>query len=59
MAYKIDKDGVLLFTIGGKCRRRKNSTKRVRSRFASFYQEAWKEALAYVKQFDKRDTVVH
>jgi hypothetical protein len=53
MAYKIDKDGVLLFTIGGKVQTKEEFDKRVRSRFASSYQEAWKEALAYVKGFDK------
>jgi hypothetical protein len=53
MAYKTEKDGVLLFTIGGKVQTKEEFDKRVRSRFGSVYQEAWKEALAYVKGFDK------
>ena len=53
MAYKTEKDGVLLFTIGGKIQTREEFDKRVKSRFGKTYQAAWKEALAYVKGFDR------
>jgi hypothetical protein len=57
MAYKIEKDGVLLFTFGGKVQTREEFDKRVRARFGDEFPEAWKEALAYVKRFD-RDTLL-
>jgi hypothetical protein len=53
MAYKTEKAGVLFFTFGGKVQTKEEFDKRVRSRFGSAYRDAWKEALAYVKGFDK------
>jgi len=53
MAFKTEKNGVLLFTIGGKIQTREEFNKRVKSRFGGYYQAAWKEALSYVKGFDK------
>lgn len=53
MAFKTKKDGALLFTFGGKVQTKEEFDKRVRVRFGSYYQEAWKEALAYIKGFDK------
>jgi hypothetical protein len=53
MAYKTVKDGVLLFTIGGKVQTMDEFDKRVKSRFGDNFSSAWKEALAYVKGFDK------
>lgn len=53
MAYKTDRAGVLLFTIGGKMQTKEEFDKRVRSRFGSSYSSVWKEALDYVKGFDK------
>jgi hypothetical protein len=53
MAFKTEKDGVLLFTIGGKIQTKDEFDKRVKARFGKTFPEAWKEALAYVKGFDK------
>lgn len=53
MAYKTERDGVLLFTIGGKVQTGEEFNQRVRSRFGSSYSSAWKEAQDYVKGFDK------
>lgn len=53
MAFKTERDGVLLFTIGGKVQTKEEFDKRVRSRFGENYSAAWKEALAYVKGFDR------
>ena len=57
MAFRTEKDGVLLFTIGGKVQTREEFDKRVKARFGKSYRAAWKEALAYVKGFD-RDTLL-
>jgi len=54
MAYKSDSTDKLLFTIGGKIQTKEEFEKRVRSRFGSYYPEAWKEALAYVRKFDRK-----
>ena len=53
MAFKTEQDGVLLFTIGGKVQTRGEFEKRVKARFGNAFPAAWKEALAYVKTFDK------
>lgn len=53
MAYKNQVNGKLLFTIGGEVQTEAAFEKQVKSRFGSFYSEAWKEALDYVKGFDK------
>ena len=53
MAYKTVREGVLLFTIGGKVQSKEDFDKRVKSRFGDNFSTAWKEALAYVKGFDK------
>ncbi len=57
MAYKTVRDGVLLFTIGGKVQTNEEFDKRVKSRFGKHFPAAWKEALTYVKSFDK-DTLL-
>lgn len=54
MAYKTTKDGVMLFTIGGEVQTEEAFEKQVRARFGKRYSAAWKEALAYVKAFDRR-----
>jgi hypothetical protein len=54
MAYKDEKGGVLRFTIGGEVQSETDFKRQVESRFGSFYATAWKEALAYVKKFDKK-----
>ena len=53
MAYKTEKNGVLLFTIGGRVQTKEDFDKQVKARFGQKYPAAWKEALAYVKGFDK------
>ncbi len=53
MAFKAEKDGVLLFTIGGEVQTEEAFDRQVKSRFGGHYAKAWKEALAYVKKFDK------
>lgn len=53
MAYKVEKDGKLLFTIGGKVQTTEEFDKRVQARFGKRFPAAWKEALAYVKSFDR------
>lgn len=53
MAFKTEKGGVVLFTIGGKVQTKEEFDKRVKERFGKTFPAAWKEALAYVKSFDK------
>jgi hypothetical protein len=53
MAFKTETDGVLLFSFGGKVQTKDEFDKRIRSRFGDSFPGAWKEALAYVKTFDK------
>jgi len=53
MAYKTEKNGVLLFIIGGRVQTKEDFDKQVKARFGKKYPAAWKEALAYVKGFDK------
>jgi len=53
MAYKTEENGVLLFTIGGRVQTKEEFDKRVRARFGKTFPTAWKEALRYVKGFDK------
>jgi hypothetical protein len=45
--------GVLLFTIGGEIQTKEAFEKKVRSRFGDKFPSVWKEALDYVKGFDK------
>jgi len=52
-AFKTEQKGVTLFTIGGKVQTKDEFDKRVGSRFGKAFPAAWKEALAYVKGFDK------
>jgi len=52
LAYKTERNGVLLFTIGGKVQTKEEFDKRVKDRFGKSYPAAWKEALAYVRSFD-------
>jgi len=53
LAFKTEKDGVMLFTFGGKAQTKEEFDKRIRARFGKKFPQAWKEALAYVKRFDK------
>lgn len=53
MAYKTTKNGVILFTFGGKVQTKEEFDKRVKARFGNTFPTAWKEALSHVKGFDK------
>ena len=53
VAYKKDVDGTLLFTIGGEVQTEADFDRQVKARFGNFFPAAWKEALAYIKGFDK------
>jgi hypothetical protein len=53
MAYKEEKDGVLRFTFGGEVQTKEAFDKQVKSRFGSTFSVAWKEAMEYVKTFDR------
>jgi hypothetical protein len=53
MAYKTEKGGVLLFTIGGDVQTEADYERQVKARFGKQYIMAWKEALNYLNKFDK------
>lgn len=53
MAFKIEKEGVLLFTIGGEVQTEEAYERQVKSRFGRAFKPAWKEALSYVGSFDR------
>lgn len=53
MAYKVEKGGALQFTIGGEVQTEEAFEKKVKSRFGGAFADAWEEAVAYVKTFDK------
>jgi hypothetical protein len=53
MAFKDETGGVLRFTIGGKVQTKEDFERQVKSRFGEAFRPAWKEALAYVKSFDR------
>ena len=53
MAFKDERKGVVRFTIGGKVQSKEDYERQVKSRFGTAYDDAWKEAVAYVRTFDK------
>ena len=53
MVFKTEQGGGLLFTIGGKVQTKEEFDKRVKARFGRKFPAAWKEALRYVRGFDK------
>jgi hypothetical protein len=53
MAYKDEKGGALRFTIGGEVQTKEAFDRQVKSRFGSTFPAAWKQAVDYVKKFDK------
>jgi hypothetical protein len=53
MAYKDERGGVLRFTIGGEVQTKWDFERQVKSRFGGAFPTAWKEAVSYVKGFDK------
>jgi hypothetical protein len=54
MAFKTERNGVLLFTIGGKVQTKEDFERQVKSRFGDAFPGAWREALAYVKGFNRK-----
>ena len=54
MAYKVkEKDDNVYFTIGGQIQMEKDFQKQVESRFAGKFEQAWKESIDLVKEFDR------
>jgi hypothetical protein len=53
MAFKVERGGVLRFTIGGKVQTKEDFERQVGARFGDTFKDAWKEALTYVKTFDR------
>ena len=53
MAFKDEKGGVLRFTIGGEVQTKEDFERQVKSRFGGAYTAAWREALSYVKGFNR------
>jgi hypothetical protein len=53
MAYKKEEGGVLRFTIGGEVQTKESFEKEVMARFGDAFSSAWKEALSYVKGFER------
>jgi hypothetical protein len=53
MAFMTKKKGVMFFTFGGKVQTTEEFDKRVKARFGETFPAAWKEALDYVKRFDR------
>jgi hypothetical protein len=53
MAFKSEKESVLLFTIGGEVQTPEAFDRQVRSRFGKQFPSAWKEGVAHVKKYDR------
>lgn len=53
-AFKTERSGVLLFTIGGEVQTKERFERQVEARFGGAFDDAWKEALEYVGSFDKQ-----
>jgi hypothetical protein len=53
MAFKTEKGGVLLFTIGGEVQTKDAFDRQVKARFGSSFSGAWNEALEYLRGFDR------
>jgi len=54
MAFKTQRKGVLLFTIGGEVQTKEAFERQVKARFGDTFEAAWREALGYVGSFDKQ-----
>jgi len=55
VAYKAPHTpGRLYFTIGGEIQTEEEFTRQIASRFGKEYEQAWKEAIAYIKTFDEQ-----
>jgi len=53
LAFKNEKGGVLRFTIGGEVQTKEAFERQVISRFGNSFKAVWKDALLYVKSFDR------
>lgn len=53
MAYSVEVDGKLLFTIGKEIQDEKAFRKQIASRFGELFPKAWEEALSICRQYDK------
>ena len=53
MAFRSQKGGALLFTIGGEVQTKEAFERQVKLRFGGTFPAAWRDALAYVKTFEK------
>jgi hypothetical protein len=53
MAFKTERKGVLLFTIGGEAQDTEAFDRQVKARFGRTFKSSWEESLSYVKSFDK------
>ena len=54
MAFKMERKGVLLFTIGGEVQTKEDFERQVKARFGDTFEAVWREALGYVGSFDKQ-----
>lgn len=53
MAFKEEKNGRIYFTIGGKIQSEKDFQRQIESRFSGAFEDAWKEALDMLRNFDR------
>lgn len=53
MAYVVNKDGKLYFTIGNQIQTEMDFEKQIEKRFGNSFNKVWKEAIKLVKGFDK------
>ncbi len=53
MAFKTERKGVLLFTIGGEVQTKEDFERQIKARFGDTFPAAWEEALDYVGKFEK------
>ncbi len=53
MAYKVDGEKGVLFTIGGEVQKVEDFERQIAARFKGRFDDAWKEALEIIKSFDK------
>ncbi|MEO0097164.1 MAG: hypothetical protein ABIK78_03595 [candidate division WOR-3 bacterium] len=53
MAYSVEIDGKIFFTIGDEIQKLEDFEKQIEKRFGKNFQKAWEEALAILKKYDK------
>ncbi len=52
-AYSVEIDGKKLFVIGNEIKTKRDFNKQIEQRFSTYFKDAWKEALAICKGYDK------